>query len=64
MGGHRKGVLDVRYDTVGVAYGPHCTFGQMAAMEFARGWEPDADAVRHWGLIWECHAISARDAKK
>jgi len=33
---------------VGVAYGPHCTFGQMAAMEFARGWEPDADAVRHW----------------
>ena len=46
--GHRKGVLDPRYDTVGVAYGPHCTFGQMAAMEFARGWEPDADAVRHW----------------
>ncbi|CAL1126311.1 unnamed protein product [Cladocopium goreaui] len=44
--GHRKGVLDPRYDTVGVAYGPHCTFGQMAAMEFARGWEPDADAVR------------------
>lgn len=44
--GHRKGVLDPRYDTVGVAYGPHCTFGSMAAMEFAKRWEADVDSVR------------------
>eukprot|EP00438_Fugacium_kawagutii_P016148 Skav207704 [mRNA] locus=scaffold3057:245022:256726:- [translate_table: standard] len=44
--GHRKGVLDPRYDTVGVAYGPHSTFGQMAAMEFAKGWEADPEATR------------------
>lgn len=44
--GHRKGVLDPRYAVVGVAYGVHVTFGRMAALEFARGWEPTAEAVR------------------
>ncbi|CAE8658641.1 unnamed protein product [Polarella glacialis] len=44
--GHRRGVLDRRYTTVGVAYGVHCTFGRMAAMEFAAGWEPNAMFVR------------------
>lgn len=44
--GHRKGVLNPRYDAVGVAYGPHVTFGRMAAMEFARFWEPDAMFIR------------------
>ncbi|CAJ1428857.1 unnamed protein product [Effrenium voratum] len=44
--GHRKGVLDPRYDSVGVAFGPHCTFGKMAAMEFAKTWEPNAEAIR------------------
>ena len=38
--------MDPRYDTVGVAYGPHCTFGSMAAMEFAKRWEADVDSVR------------------
>jgi len=37
--GHRNGVLNPEYDTVGVAYGHHTTFGMMAAMEFACGWE-------------------------
>jgi len=37
--GHRNGVLNPEYDTVGVAYGHHTTFGMMAAMEFARGWQ-------------------------
>ncbi|CAE7219871.1 pxl-1, partial [Symbiodinium sp. CCMP2592] len=43
--GHRLGVLDPRYDTVGVSYGSHCTFGRLAALEFARGWEPDELAM-------------------
>ncbi|CAK9013990.1 unnamed protein product [Durusdinium trenchii] len=43
--GHRKGVLDPRYDMVGVAFGPHVTFGQMAAMEFAKTWVVDAELV-------------------
>lgn len=44
--GHRKGVLNPRYDTVGVAYGPHATFGRMAAIEFAKSWEPKAMFIR------------------
>ena len=44
--GHRKGVLDPRYSLVGVAYGPHATFGRTAAMEFARGWEPQVEQLR------------------
>lgn len=44
--GHRKGVLNPRYATVGVAYGPHATFGRMAAMEFAKSWQPNAMFIR------------------
>eukprot|EP00927_Polykrikos_kofoidii_P006759 TRINITY_DN12738_c0_g1_i1.p1 TRINITY_DN12738_c0_g1~~TRINITY_DN12738_c0_g1_i1.p1 ORF type:complete len:497 (+),score=75.93 TRINITY_DN12738_c0_g1_i1:139-1629(+) len=36
--GHRKGVFNPVYDVVGSAYGPHATFGKMAALEFAEGW--------------------------
>jgi hypothetical protein len=43
--GHRLGVYNGTYDIVGVAYGTHCTFGRMAALEFGRGWKPDSDAV-------------------
>lgn len=43
--GHRKGVLDPRYTTVGVAYGMHKTFGRMAALEFARGWNGDDESI-------------------
>eukprot|EP00928_Gymnodinium_smaydae_P040749 TRINITY_DN27605_c0_g1_i2.p1 TRINITY_DN27605_c0_g1~~TRINITY_DN27605_c0_g1_i2.p1 ORF type:complete len:314 (+),score=47.34 TRINITY_DN27605_c0_g1_i2:81-1022(+) len=44
--GHRKGVYNPGYDVVGCFYGPHVTFGRMAAMEFARGWEENAMFVR------------------
>eukprot|EP00931_Biecheleriopsis_adriatica_P061642 TRINITY_DN37073_c0_g1_i1.p1 TRINITY_DN37073_c0_g1~~TRINITY_DN37073_c0_g1_i1.p1 ORF type:complete len:467 (+),score=78.74 TRINITY_DN37073_c0_g1_i1:37-1437(+) len=44
--GHRKGVLNPRYDSVGVAYGSHSTFGRMASMEFAGGWEPNIMFIR------------------
>lgn len=37
--GHRQGVFNPVYTEVGTAYGPHVTFGTMAAMEFATGFE-------------------------
>jgi len=43
--GHRKGVYEERYDIVGVAYGPHVTFGRVVALEFAQEWQPDEDAI-------------------
>eukprot|EP00933_Yihiella_yeosuensis_P073674 TRINITY_DN8238_c4_g1_i1.p1 TRINITY_DN8238_c4_g1~~TRINITY_DN8238_c4_g1_i1.p1 ORF type:complete len:484 (+),score=88.60 TRINITY_DN8238_c4_g1_i1:47-1453(+) len=44
--GHREGVLNPSYTVVGVSYGSHCTFGKMAAMEFAKGWQPNEMFVR------------------
>jgi len=44
--GHRKGVLNPQYNVVGCAYGSHATFGRMAAMEFAKGWEPNQMFIR------------------
>lgn len=44
--GHRKGIYNPRYDAVGVAYGPHTTFGSVAAMEFAKAWRPKSDAIQ------------------
>jgi hypothetical protein len=44
--GHRLGVYNETYDVVGVAYGPHSTFGMMAAMEFAKGWQPDEEKTK------------------
>jgi len=44
--GHRKGVFNSDYDVVGVACGPHVTFGKMVAMEFARGWEGNPTFIR------------------
>jgi len=43
--GHRKGVFNPDYTAVGCAYGNHCTFGKMAAMEFARDWRPKEEAI-------------------
>merc|ERR1719296_317668 len=43
--GHRKGVLNPVYDCVGTAYGPHATFGRMAALEFATGWSGSEDSM-------------------
>jgi len=44
--GHRKGIFNPVYDTVGVAYGPHSTFGRMAALEFARAWRSNETFIR------------------
>mmetsp|Transcript_31833 Transcript_31833/g.74382 ORF Transcript_31833/g.74382 Transcript_31833/m.74382 type:complete len:442 (+) Transcript_31833:83-1408(+) len=44
--GHRKGVLSSVYDTVGVAYGSHTTFGRVTALEFAKGWHGNDMFIR------------------
>jgi len=44
--GHRNGLLNPDYDAVGVAYGHHTTFGMMAAMEFACGWQVNDMFIR------------------
>jgi len=36
--GHRHGVFNPIYEAVGVAVGPHRTFGRMVALEFAKDW--------------------------
>jgi len=44
--GHRKGVLNPRFNMVGVHYGPHITFGRVAAMELATDYQDDAMFIR------------------
>mmetsp|Transcript_42249 Transcript_42249/g.95044 ORF Transcript_42249/g.95044 Transcript_42249/m.95044 type:complete len:423 (+) Transcript_42249:30-1298(+) len=44
--GHRKGVLSPVYTTVGAFAGPHSTFGRMAALEFAKGWQGNPTFIR------------------
>lgn len=43
--GHRIGVFNPVYTCAGVAYGSHVTFGRVAAIEFARAWRPNEEAI-------------------
>jgi len=43
--GHRLGVFNPSYSSVGVAYGPHVAYGRVAAIEFARAWRPNKEAI-------------------
>ena len=44
--GHRKNIYDTRFKTVGLAMGPHKTFGSMCVMDFADGYTESASKLR------------------
>mmetsp|Transcript_86510 Transcript_86510/g.218112 ORF Transcript_86510/g.218112 Transcript_86510/m.218112 type:complete len:452 (-) Transcript_86510:97-1452(-) len=62
--GHRTTVTDARYDTVGVAYGPHATFGTMTAIELAKGWTPDVAAIQSRQASGPVKVAGQDEAKK
>jgi len=62
--GHRLCVCNPIWEVVGVAYGPHSTFGTMSAMEFAAGWSPDAAAADDRRASGPVHVAGQEEAKK